>query len=306
MGAQVAPGQNYERTSVGQAEDRIVKHASHLITTGIFLAALAVNAIEIPRAAAQTKGPCSNLISERNSTFDGARRLNSEISIVRREIADARSPNSGNLGGKVADALSEVKHIRKIIALGGAHFVLDKSYAEGLYFYEQELSKAQARLDFWQAKQTQVLAGDTVTIHVPSSFLKNLELHLAELQRFESREREILARLDREIATCRANNRNKTSTPEPSNVPCAGFTGKWSTSSGEMTLNHGNGSYTWRSGKISGSVSGNVLDGTWTQPNGTGKVHLKLDASGAFTGYWTRDPNPQSAGGWTGTCIKAS
>jgi len=280
-----------------------VKHASHLITTGIFLAALAVNAIEMPRAAAQTKGPCSDLISERNSAFDGARGLNSEISIARREIADARSPNSGNLDGKVADALSEVQLIRREIAsLESSNFEQDKRMLATL---QALLPKAQARLDFWQAKQTQILAGDTVAIQVPSSFVKNLESHLAKLQRFESREREILARLDREIATCRANNRNKTSTPHPSNVPCEGFTGKWSTSSGEMTLNHGNGSYTWRSGKISGSVSGNVLDGTWTQPNGTGKVHLKLDASGAFTGYWTRDPNPQSAGGWTGTCIKA-
>jgi len=201
------------------AEDRIVRHASHLITTGIFLAAIAVNAVEIPRAAAQTKGPCSELISHRNSEFDEERRTKLEISGIERDLADAKSPNSGNLDKKIADALSTVNATRrKIAALEKAiRSSPDDHYGEresALQWSKDYLPMAQAQLDFWQAKQTEVLAGGTVAIQVPSSFVKNLETRLALLQGDHSLMERIVASFDREIANCRAK-AHRTSTPDP-------------------------------------------------------------------------------------------
>gem|GEM_PF-2062960 len=193
-------------------------HASHLITTGIFLAALAVNAVEMPRAAAQTKGPCSDLISERNSTFDAERSMGLEISGFKQELADARSPNLGNLDRKVADALSTVQSTRRaILALETrAHpsYLSRTEVLAQLEFHKRILPKEQARLDFWQAKQTQVLAGGAVAIQVPSSFVNDLEMQLANLQKEHSRLGLRVVNLDGEIATCRAKAR-RTSTPDP-------------------------------------------------------------------------------------------
>ena len=101
-----------------------------------------------------------------------------------------------------------------------------------------------------------------------------------------------------------------TSTVPPTSLgaaPRAGFTGTFSTSYGEMRLVNGSGPYDYSPpGTISGAVtfttSGWVLDGRWTQPNGSGRVHFELDRAGSFSGNWTRDPASESQGGWSGQC----
>jgi hypothetical protein len=192
-----------------------MKHARLLLTTGMLLAAITFNAINMPRAAAQTKGHCSDYITYRNSTFDAERRVKSEISGIQREIADAKSPNSGNLDRKVANALSLVQTIRRTIAdLEGRASPNTELWAI-LEFHKRMLPKAQAQLDFWQAKQTQALTGDTVAISVPSSFVNDLETRLAALQREHAQLVPSLAEAERQLASCQARYPNRTSSPDP-------------------------------------------------------------------------------------------
>ena len=122
-----------------------MKRASLLITTSMFLAAIAFNMVEMPRAVAQTKGHCSDYIAYRNSTFDAERRVKSEISGFQREIADAKSPNSGNLDKKVADAMALVQTIRRTIADLEARSSPNTELSAILEFHKKVLPKA-ARL----------------------------------------------------------------------------------------------------------------------------------------------------------------
>lgn len=91
--------------------------------------------------------------------------------------------------------------------------------------------------------------------------------------------------------------------PPAATSPCAGFTGRWSTEWGEMRLTNGSGTYDWRGGTVSGSVSGNVLEGSWSQTDGQhGKMRFELDpATGNFNGTWTNEAFA-GGGGWTGSC----
>jgi len=157
---------------------------------------------------------------------------------------------------------------------------------------------AELKKEIWRAKQTELLTDGVVPADV--AHIRALQEEINDKTRSYHKFQTQIAKLDAEIRRCQLKREEMTSL----NGPCAGFTGEWRTNWGTMTLNHGSGSYTHSSGKISGSVSGNVLNGTWTQPNGTGKVQLELNDSGGFTGHWTRDPSSQVLGDWTGTCIK--
>ncbi len=97
---------------------------------------------------------------------------------------------------------------------------------------------------------------------------------------------------------------------------CSGFAGRWdSGGNGLVTLSaSGSGTYLWRdrTNTITGSVSGNVLDGTWSQlwhPEPrfrNGKVRFKLAPDGnSWTGEWW-DANGARAGHWNGTCVGGS
>jgi hypothetical protein len=86
------------------------------------------------------------------------------------------------------------------------------------------------------------------------------------------------------------------------------WTGKWDTGQwGEMTLQQNGssvtGNYEWDSGKITGTVSGNILKGTWSesptyQPeNDAGDFEFTISSNGnSFTGRWRYG----SSGDWDG------
>jgi hypothetical protein len=86
-----------------------------------------------------------------------------------------------------------------------------------------------------------------------------------------------------------------------------GWTGTWETTYGTMVLsqtgNQVTGNYEHDSGHITGTVSGNVLTGTWSEAptyspanNDAGDVQLTISPDGnSFTGGWRHG----SSGGWT-------
>ncbi len=84
------------------------------------------------------------------------------------------------------------------------------------------------------------------------------------------------------------------------------WTGVWDTSYNKMTLTQTgsrvNGAYEHNNGKIEGTVSGNVLEGTWTEGTSTGRIRFTIATdcnsfSGGF-GYGTNEPAPSN---WNGT-----
>ena len=94
------------------------------------------------------------------------------------------------------------------------------------------------------------------------------------------------------------------------------FTGSWNTNWGTQTMSvSGNtltGSYTYDSGKISGTVSadGRTFTGKWSEaptyagPQDAGPVTLALSADGnSFSGTWSYDGGG-GGGGWSGTRTK--
>ncbi|MGH9906095.1 MAG: WSC domain-containing protein, partial [Pyrinomonadaceae bacterium] len=87
---------------------------------------------------------------------------------------------------------------------------------------------------------------------------------------------------------------------------CVGFSGKWSTTHGDVFLNQTGdritGTNPSNGGSISGRVTGPMLDGDWVQPNNrSGKVRFTLAADGnTFKGTWTGVNRP--GGPWDGTC----
>jgi hypothetical protein len=89
--------------------------------------------------------------------------------------------------------------------------------------------------------------------------------------------------------------------------PTAPWSGSWDTNWGIMTLSQSGdqvtGTYVYRSGRISGTVTGNTLTGTWSEsptyqpPEQAGDVILKLSNDRmAITGDWRYG----SSGGWSG------
>ncbi|HYE82507.1 MAG TPA: S-layer homology domain-containing protein [Clostridia bacterium] len=88
------------------------------------------------------------------------------------------------------------------------------------------------------------------------------------------------------------------------------WTGEWKTSWGDMTLTQTGekvtGTYTFDSGKIVGTVSGNVLTGTWSEspsyspPHDAGEVEFVISEDGkSFTGKW-RYGSEGDWGNWEG------
>ncbi len=84
-----------------------------------------------------------------------------------------------------------------------------------------------------------------------------------------------------------------------------GWTGTWDTNWGTMVLNQvGNqvsGTYTWDTGHIQGTVSGDVFTGTWSEepsyspPDDAGDVQLTISGDGqSISGQWRYD----SSGTW--------
>ncbi len=97
------------------------------------------------------------------------------------------------------------------------------------------------------------------------------------------------------------------------------FTGSWQTDWGAMKLtqtgNRVQGTYEHDSGRISGTVSGNLFKGQWTEvptrkgPNDAGAVEFTLSADGkSFTGRWNYvGPPPTSWSlNWAGTCTSGA
>lgn len=90
------------------------------------------------------------------------------------------------------------------------------------------------------------------------------------------------------------------------------WVGKWNTDWGTMTLNQtGNdvtGNYEYDSGKISGTVSGNILKGTWSEyptynpPRDAGDIEFTLDGD-SFTGKWRYGSSGDWSGQWVGKKI---
>jgi hypothetical protein len=92
-----------------------------------------------------------------------------------------------------------------------------------------------------------------------------------------------------------------------------GWSGTWDTNWGTMVLSQSggqvSGTYTWDSGHIVGTVSGNVLTGTWSeapsysQPDDAGDVQLTISPDGqTLSGQWRYDSSG-SWYGWSGTRI---
>ena len=90
-----------------------------------------------------------------------------------------------------------------------------------------------------------------------------------------------------------------TSEPPPASTSWAGM---WDTNFGTMTLTQTgttvSGSYTYQDGKVDGTVSGNVLQGTWSEaPRASlrdrGSFRFTLSADGrSFTGEWNYADDP--------------
>ena len=97
-------------------------------------------------------------------------------------------------------------------------------------------------------------------------------------------------------------------------APTGIWSGTWETTYGTMVLyqsgNQVTGNYEHSNGIIVGTVSGNVLYGTWseaptyTAPDDAGDVQLTISPSGTtFTGSWRYGSSGGWAGSWTGTTI---
>lgn len=91
---------------------------------------------------------------------------------------------------------------------------------------------------------------------------------------------------------------------------CVGFSGNWDTNWGVVTLavvgNRATGTYPGTGNTIRGTVSGNVLDGEWIQPDRPGRLRFELAPDGrSFRGSWTEATGPRG-GEWNGTCAAAA
>ncbi len=87
-----------------------------------------------------------------------------------------------------------------------------------------------------------------------------------------------------------------------------GFTGRWNTNWGPMEMTQKGskvmGHYTGQfEGIIDGTVSGNRLSFTWSQPNGEhGKGYFILSGDGnSIDGAWGMNDSESDGGSWTGT-----
>lgn len=86
------------------------------------------------------------------------------------------------------------------------------------------------------------------------------------------------------------------------------WTGVWNTSYNRMTLtqngNQVTGSYEYNNGTISGTVSGNVLEGRWQEGANGGRFRFAIAADcKSWSGGWAYNDNPPGATGWSGTLV---
>jgi hypothetical protein len=82
------------------------------------------------------------------------------------------------------------------------------------------------------------------------------------------------------------------------------WAGTWNTDFGPLKLNAG-GSGTYYDGKatVSGTIKGNVLEGTWTQPERRGNFKFTMSSDGrSFSGVWNYEGETAMTAGWSGTC----
>jgi len=85
------------------------------------------------------------------------------------------------------------------------------------------------------------------------------------------------------------------------------LSGEWKTDFGLMTLTQQGtsvtGTYTQSSGKLSGTLSGNVLRFRWEQSNGSGSGRFEFSNDGnSFDGGWCRCDEPdRPTSNWKGT-----
>ncbi len=90
---------------------------------------------------------------------------------------------------------------------------------------------------------------------------------------------------------------------------CNGFAGTWETSFGEMTFsfdgNRVTASYAFDSGRVEGTVNGNVMDGTYIENQARGTFRFTLSQDGQrFGGTWQRTSGTTEppTGEWEGKC----
>jgi hypothetical protein len=96
------------------------------------------------------------------------------------------------------------------------------------------------------------------------------------------------------------------------NDTAGNFSGRWKTNWGMMTLNKdGSGSYTHDKGKITASISGRVLTGTWSEapsyspPNDAGDVEFTLSKDGNnWSGKWRYGSRGNWKSDWHGSRVK--
>ena len=90
------------------------------------------------------------------------------------------------------------------------------------------------------------------------------------------------------------------------------FTGNWDSNWGDMVFTQDGdtvtATYTHDEGRITGTMTGNVLVGKWSEsptysePNDGGDVELQLSEDcDSFEGHWRYGSSGDWSGGWTGT-----
>ena len=85
-----------------------------------------------------------------------------------------------------------------------------------------------------------------------------------------------------------------------------GWTGQSNSQNVEMVLQQSGdvviGTYDYDVGQIKGTISGNVLTGTWTQSATSGTIQLQLaDDCNSFDGSWRFGSSSGWEGDWSGT-----
>lgn len=87
-------------------------------------------------------------------------------------------------------------------------------------------------------------------------------------------------------------------------LAATGWAGGWSSDFGRMSLQQSGGrvtgSYEYKGGRLDGTVQEGVLNGRWTQTNGSGRFEFRLNADGrSFSGRWGRG-EALDGGAWNG------
>jgi hypothetical protein len=95
-------------------------------------------------------------------------------------------------------------------------------------------------------------------------------------------------------------------------APCGDFSGVYDTHYGPLRLTRTGeqvrgvyGIEQMGDSSVVGTVRGNVLTGSWREPQGSGKFRFVLDPDGrSFTGSFSPDGDPNAAGEWGGHCAE--